>query len=127
MSENGTNKTEWQDKQGVTVEENSPEILSSENNYTIEVPKPVGTIIWLSLLVGILIGVLVGITRGFMLGVFFCVAIVVATMFGAYIMLRLHQDSEKNKKLAIALSCFVIFILLFIGIIMMIFSRAGFR
>lgn len=127
MSENRTNRTEWQDKQGVTVEENSPEIQSSKDDYTIEVPKPLGTIIWLSLLAGILIGILVGITRGFMLGAFFCIAIVAATMFGSYIMLRLHQDSEKNKKLAIALSCFVIFVLLFIGIIMMLFSRAGFR
>lgn len=125
MSENGTNRTEWQDKRGVTVEENNPNVVFEEDKYTIEVPKPVETAIWLSLLIGIIVGVLVGITRGFIMGVFFCIAIVIATMFGAFIMLKLHQDSTENKKLAIALSCFVIGVLLFMAIILVFFSRLG--
>lgn len=124
MSEKGTNRTEWQDKFGTTVEENSSKILT-ENDLSIQVPKPVGIAIWMSLLIGIIIGVLVGLSRGPMLGGFFCIAIVCITMFASYIMLKLHQDFDQNKKLAIALSCFVIFVLLFIGIMAMLFSRFG--
>ncbi len=85
-----------------------------------EVTKGETAAVWIGLLAGIIIGVLVGFAKGFIQGVFFGICIPICTLVAVGVKALMRDAPEKNKKLAVFMSCFIIGVLFFIGIIMVI-------
>lgn len=125
MNETGSNRTEWRDNRGNTVEENGP--LTPSEHEELQLPKPAIITILLGLLLGIVVGILVCITRNIYLGAFFFTAISFGTFCGSYIFVILHQDAQKYKKAAILLACVAIGTLLMIIITVLRITHTGSR
>lgn len=86
--------------------------------------KAESAVIWLSLPVGILIGFLVSKAKNLMIGIYAGMFIFLCVFIGICFKALLREDPEKNKKIVIIGSCITLGVLIFIGIVMVIISRA---
>ncbi len=130
LAENADGK--WHRVKGQTVNEttiNGKKVITGmnyRNGYAMnmsaeaKVTKGETAAVWIGLLVGILIGILVGIKKGFILGVYFAICIPICTMVAVGVKALMRDAPEKNKKIAVFMSCFIIGALFFIGIVMAI-------
>ncbi len=132
LAENADGK--WHRVKGATVTEttiNGKKVITGMNyrngyamnmSATASVAKGETAAVWISLLAGILIGILVGIKKGFILGVYFAICIPICTMVAVGVKALMREDPEKNKKIAVFTTCFIIGVLFFIGIVIAIVS-----
>lgn len=134
LAENADGK--WHRVKGLTVIETTingqkiPIGVNYRNGYAMDmsasakVTKGETAAVWIGSLAGILIGILAGIKKGFIPGVYFAVCIPSCTMIAVGVKALMREDPEKNKKIAVFISCFTIGVLFFIGIVIMIISNA---
>lgn len=134
LAENADGK--WHRVKGLTVIETTingqkiPIGVNYHNGYAMDmsasakVTKGETAAVWIGSLVGILIGILAGIKKGFIPGVYFAVCIPSCTMIAVGVKALMREDPEKNKKIAVFISCFTIGVLFFIGIVIMFISNA---
>lgn len=134
LAENADGK--WHRVKGVTVTEttiNGKKVITGmnyRNGYAMnmsasaKVTKGETAAVWIGSLAGILIGILAGIKKGFIPGVYFAICIPSCTMVAVGVKALMREDPEKNKKIAVFMSCFIIGVLFFIGIVILITSHA---